>query len=63
MLYLLVTFILFFTIGLKIIEEKSSNLLNCLYNSCECGCPSIESLFNNKTRIRNGEIVCEHSWP
>jgi len=63
MLYLLVTLILFLTIGLKIIEEKSSNLLNSLYNRCECGCPSIEPLFNNRTRIRNGEIVREHSCP
>ncbi len=60
---LVVSLILFLTIGLKIIEEKRSNLLNSWYNRCECGFLSIEPLFNNKTRIINGEIAHEHSCP
>jgi len=66
---LLISIILFFTIGLKIIQQNNSLNIskNFLYSPCKCGCPSIEPLFNDKkkttSRIINGEISREHSWP
>jgi secreted trypsin-like serine protease len=63
---------LIFTIGPKLykrsINTESSNLsVSSLYEPCTCGCPSIEPIFNNRTkasgRIINGETARTHSWP
>lgn len=72
---LLISIVLLLIIGLKSNNKTSQiesySLLNSsvksLYFPCECGCPSIKPLFNNKNstrgRIINGEMAHEHSWP
>jgi secreted trypsin-like serine protease len=73
---LIVSITLVLTIGLKSVHQNtkidssssSDDLFsNPLYEPCVCGCPSIEPLFNDQTkvaaRIINGETARAHSWP
>ena len=60
---LLLSIILIHFIPLKENDQKRS-LLNPLMEPCQCGCQSIQPLFNNqKGRIINGESSRSHSWP
>jgi secreted trypsin-like serine protease len=66
---LLVSIVLFVFIELKptqrTIKNESTSLGNFLFEPCQCGCPSIKPLFNEKAtgRIINGEMARAHSWP